>query len=72
MISILPEITVSVKIGNKEINKTKLVRGKGTPIHADLGGAEDASSPRLQDRYSIRCAPHVIGVLRDAHAARTS
>lgn len=22
--------------------------------------------PRLQDRYSIRCAPHVVGVLRDA------
>lgn len=24
------------------------------------------NSKRLQDRYSIRCAPHVIGVLRDA------
>ncbi len=24
------------------------------------------NSSRLQDRYSIRCAPHVIGVLRDA------
>lgn len=24
------------------------------------------NSDRLQDRYSIRCAPHVIGVLRDA------
>ncbi len=24
------------------------------------------NSPRLQDRYSIRCAPHVIGVLKDA------
>ena len=24
------------------------------------------NSPRLQDRYSIRCAPHVIGVLRDS------
>jgi len=34
-------------------------------IYADLGGA-DAAGPRLQDRYSIRCAPHVIGVLRDA------
>jgi histidine ammonia-lyase len=36
-------------------------------IHADLGGAPDALSPiRLQDRYSIRCAPHVVGVLSDA------
>ena len=34
-------------------------------IHGDLGGA-DAGAVRLQDRYSIRCAPHVIGVLRDA------
>ncbi len=24
------------------------------------------NSDRLQDRYSIRCAPHVIGVLADA------
>jgi len=28
--------------------------------------AGDHSGPRLQDRYSIRCAPHVIGVLLDA------
>lgn len=36
-------------------------------IRADLG-AKDAPthSERLQDRYSIRCAPHVIGVLRDS------
>lgn len=34
-------------------------------IRADLEGA--AVSPgRLQDRYSLRCAPHVIGVLEDA------
>ncbi len=26
----------------------------------------DNEGPRLQDRYSVRCAPHVIGVLRDA------
>ncbi len=38
----------------------------------DGGGAQAAAAapktvgPRLQDRYSIRCAPHVIGVLRDA------
>ena len=36
-------------------------------IHGDLGaGEEDLQGLRLQDRYSIRCAPHVIGVLRDA------
>ncbi|MBI2380641.1 MAG: aromatic amino acid lyase [Gammaproteobacteria bacterium] len=28
--------------------------------------AEPAEQRRLQDRYSLRCAPHVIGVLRDA------
>ena len=36
-------------------------------IYQDLGGApglEEAT--RIQDRYSIRCAPHVIGVLLDA------
>ncbi|MDP2271779.1 MAG: aromatic amino acid ammonia-lyase [Archangium sp.] len=33
-------------------------------IRADLAGSERSES-RLQDRYSIRCAPHVIGVLED-------
>ena len=35
-------------------------------IYADLEGTETGSTLRLQDRYSIRCAPHVIGVVRDA------
>jgi len=35
-------------------------------IRADLAGRPDAPAERLQDRYSIRCAPHVIGVARDA------
>ncbi len=35
-------------------------------IHADLGGLAPGAPARLQDRYSIRCAAHVIGVLRDA------
>jgi histidine ammonia-lyase len=35
-------------------------------IHADLAPADGREPDRLQDRYSIRCAPHVIGVLRDA------
>lgn len=36
-------------------------------IHGDLK-VEDMprNSSRLQDRYSLRCAPHVIGVLQDA------
>ena len=34
-------------------------------IFADLH-PDDAEIIRLQDRYSIRCAPHVIGVARDA------
>jgi histidine ammonia-lyase len=35
-------------------------------IRADLAAFAAASEPdRLQDRYSIRCAPHVIGVLED-------
>lgn len=36
-------------------------------IRDDLNvGASPRNSNRLQDRYSIRCAPHVIGVLRDS------
>ncbi len=38
-------------------------------IREDLGlaaGARRAAPARLQDRYSLRCAPHVIGVLVDA------
>ncbi len=37
-------------------------------IHGDMTLADEAAGAgaRLQDRYSIRCAPHVIGVLRDA------
>ena len=36
-------------------------------ICEDLSGAGQSEDPvRLQDRYSIRCAPHIIGVLRDA------
>lgn len=36
-------------------------------IHGDLKVGElPRNSSRLQDRYSLRCAPHVIGVLQDA------
>ncbi len=35
-------------------------------IRADLSGRPDTSAQRVQDRYSVRCAPHIIGVARDA------
>jgi histidine ammonia-lyase len=36
-------------------------------IRADLDGdTRHAKFSRLQDRYSVRCAPHIIGVLADA------
>ena len=35
-------------------------------VRADLPAAVSGESVRLQDRYSIRCAPHVIGVLADS------
>lgn len=35
-------------------------------IHGDLAPCGEQEVIRLQDRYSIRCAPHVIGVARDA------
>jgi histidine ammonia-lyase len=35
-------------------------------IYADMAVPQREAAARVQDRYSIRCAPHVIGVLRDA------
>ena len=35
-------------------------------LAADGAAAATAQEQRLQDRYSLRCAPHVIGVLEDA------
>lgn len=35
-------------------------------IYEDMGASGGEKSIRIQDRYSIRCAPHVIGVLADA------
>jgi histidine ammonia-lyase len=34
--------------------------------HLGYDAATHVDPPRIQDRYSIRCAPHVIGVLADA------
>lgn len=42
-------------------------------IHCDLAAGDvPRNSNRLQDRYSLRCAPHVIGVLLDALEGITS
>jgi len=35
-------------------------------IREDIAEVRDRPLPRIQDRYSVRCAPHVIGVLLDA------
>jgi len=35
-------------------------------IYAHLTKRAETNAARLQDRYSVRCAPHVIGVLLDA------
>lgn len=35
-------------------------------IFADMGATSQDNPLRIQERYSIRCAPHVIGVLADA------
>ncbi|MGF6643512.1 HAL/PAL/TAL family ammonia-lyase [Paraburkholderia sp. GAS82] len=40
--------------------------GAAAWIRDDLTGRDDTPGHRLQDRYSIRCAPHVIGVTCDA------
>jgi histidine ammonia-lyase len=40
----------------------------GAWIRALLAGGTSTAPARLQDRYSVRCAPHVAGVLVDAAA----
>jgi histidine ammonia-lyase len=40
----------------------------GAWIRGFLAGAAGEAPARLQDRYSVRCAPHVLGVLVDANA----
>ncbi|MEJ7807304.1 MAG: aromatic amino acid ammonia-lyase, partial [Telluria sp.] len=43
------------------------MQGVAAWLRQDLhAGAPERNGKRLQDRYSIRCAPHVIGVLADA------
>lgn len=62
--------------GNPEHFEPLLHQAKGHPgqltvaqwIRGELQsfGKSDTAPARLQDRYSIRCAPHVVGVLVDA------
>ena len=67
-------VTLALK-GNANHFNEKLFAVKPHPgqieiaamIRQDLGQKEDPrNSSRLQDRYSIRCAPHIIGVLQDS------
>lgn len=59
--------------GNPEHFDSRLFKVKPHPgqgqvaqwLYQDLTGCS-TTTPRLQDRYSLRCAPHVIGVLVDA------
>ncbi len=70
----LTAMTSIAIMGNPEHFDATLFAAKPHPgqnliaerVRNDLGGSQ-AKMPlvRLQDRYSIRCAPHVIGVLQD-------
>jgi histidine ammonia-lyase len=73
-------IAVDVTHGNREHFDPRIFELKPHPgegrcagwIRADLDfdeGGELQPPARLQDRYSIRCAPHVIGVLIEAISA---
>ncbi len=61
-------------LGNPEHFDEVLFSAKPHPGQAEIarrvredlaGGVSDDPLHRLQDRYSVRCAPHVIGVLQD-------
>jgi histidine ammonia-lyase len=49
-----------------ELKPHRGTRRAGAWIRDDLAGGAAREPARLQDRYSLRCAPHVIGVLLDA------
>ncbi|MDH3518998.1 MAG: aromatic amino acid ammonia-lyase [Myxococcales bacterium] len=73
----ITSIVVDVTRGNRGHFDARIFELKPHPgqqrcaewIRADLEldpGSEAPAAARLQDRYSLRCAPHVIGVLVDA------
>lgn len=45
-----------------------MTAGRWIREDVELGAGDPSPTGRLQDRYSIRCAPHVVGVLVDALA----
>ncbi|KAF0813785.1 Histidine ammonia-lyase [Andreprevotia sp. IGB-42] len=68
-------LAVAASDGNPQHFDEKLFAAKPHPgqqnvaarLRLDLGAAKTGRNDhRLQDRYSLRCAPHVIGVLEDA------
>lgn len=70
----LTAMTSLALLGNPAHFDERLMSAKPHPgqmrvaarIRADLAAFSDGHEPsRLQDRYSVRCAPHVIGVLED-------
>lgn len=70
----LTALAVLGKKGNPGHYAKRLFEAKPHPgqaqaaaqIRADLAAAQDLKYVRLQDQYSLRCAPHVIGVMVDA------
>lgn len=72
--STLTAVTSEVVHGNAEHFDERIFAAKPHPgsracarwIRDHLGPDRLAKRARIQDRYSIRCAPHVIGVLIDA------
>jgi len=78
--SAITAIAVDVTRGNRSHFDPRIFELKPHPgeircagwIRADLEFGADIDTPppaRIQDRYSIRCAPHVIGVLVEAISA---
>jgi histidine ammonia-lyase len=70
----LTAMTSLAILGNPDHFDERLFRAKPHPgqadvaarIRADLAALkEQHAAQRMQDRYSIRCAPHVIGVIED-------
>jgi histidine ammonia-lyase len=79
--SAITAMAVDVTHGNREHFDARIFELKPHPgqqqcaawIRADLEGDHSAAKPaRLQDRYSLRCAPHIIGVLVDSLAQTRS
>ncbi|MCM8533084.1 MAG: aromatic amino acid ammonia-lyase [Lentisphaeraceae bacterium] len=69
-------VMVESVLGNRDHFRQELFALKPHPgqarvaerMYADLAYREQCSKTRLQDRYSLRCAPHIIGVLEDSLA----